>query len=60
MAAANITKGFIGYIFLLGLGGACIYTGAVTFDENVPSAVFAVFVGLVLLAIGVLMSFRKR
>ena len=58
--AVNIMKGFIGYIFLLVLGGACIATGAITFNENVPSAIFSVFVCVVLLAIGVVMSFRKR
>jgi hypothetical protein len=57
---ANITKGFIGYVFLLVLGGACIAVGAVTFDENIPSAVFGVVLGVVLLGVGVLMAFRKR
>ncbi len=58
--AANITKGFIGYVFLLVLGGACIYTGVVSIKENIPSAIFAGLVGAILLAIGVIMSFRKR
>ena len=56
----NILKGFIGYVFLLVLGGACIATGAISFGENVPSAIFAVFVGVVLLVIGVIMAFRKN
>ncbi len=58
--AANITTGFIGYVFLLLLGGACIYTGVVSIKENVPSAIFAGLVGIILLASGVIMSFRKR
>ena len=57
---ANIAKGFVGYIFLLLLGGACIATGAISFDENVPVAVFSVLLGIALLGIGVLMAFRKN
>ncbi len=57
---ANIAKGFVGYIFLLLLGGACIATGAISFDENIPVAVFSVLLGVVLLGIGVLMAFRKN
>ena len=58
--AINIMKGFIGYVFLLVLGGACIATGAITFDNNVPAAVFAVALGVILLGIGVGMAFRKK
>ncbi len=56
---ANITRGFIGYVFLLALGGACVATGAITFDENIPTAVFGVALGAALLAVGVAMAFRK-
>jgi hypothetical protein len=58
--AVNIMKGFIGYVFLLVLGGACIATGAISFDENIPSAIFSAAVGVILIGIGVMMSLRKR
>ncbi|MCL2149702.1 MAG: hypothetical protein FWH51_02055 [Dehalococcoidia bacterium] len=54
-----IKKGFIGYIFLLVLGIACIATGASAFGINVPSAIFSILVGLALLGIGVVMARRK-
>ena len=57
---ADIKKGFIGYIFLLALGIACIATGAVSFKYNVPSAIFSIIVGMMILGIGVAMSLRKN
>jgi hypothetical protein len=56
----NITKGFIGYIFLLALGTGCAYTGYITLDENLPSAIFGLALGGVLVLIGVFMAFRKN
>jgi len=57
---ANIKKGLIGYIFMLVLGGACIATGAISFDKNVPSAIFSIILGIVLLGIGASMALRKN
>ncbi len=57
---ANIARGFVGYVFLLVLAGACIATGAITFNENVPSGVFGVVLGIVILGVGVIMAFRKN
>ena len=56
----NIMKGFIGYVFLLCLGGACIATGANTLGKNLPSAIFAIVLGIILLVIGVIMAVRKN
>ena len=55
----NIKKGFIGYVFLLVLGITCIVTGIIARNNNVPSAIFCVVVGMALLGIGVAMSLRK-
>lgn len=56
----NITRGFIGYIFLLALAAGCAYTGYITLDENVPSAIFGLALGAILVLIGVLLAFRKN
>jgi len=56
----NIQKGLIGYVFLFILGIICIITGGTSFGNNVPSAIFSIVLGLVLLGIGVLMSLRKN
>ena len=57
---ANIARGFVGYVFLLVLAGACIATGAITFDENLPTGIFGVVLGVVILGVGAIMAFRKN
>lgn len=57
---ANFKKGLIGYVFLFVLGSACVVTGAVSFNKNVPSAIFSIIVGLIIIGIGIMMAFRKN
>ena len=54
-----IGRGLIGYLFLLVLGGACIAIGIVAFGNNVPSAIFSVIVGLILIGL-IYLSLRKN
>jgi len=57
---ANFKKGLIGYVFLFVLGCACVATGAVSFKHNVPSAIFSIVVGLIIIGIGFSMALRKN
>jgi hypothetical protein len=55
----NLTKGVQGYLFLLVLAGMCLYTGAVTFKNSVPAGIFALLLGIGVLAVGITLSLRR-
>ena len=55
----NLTKGIQGYLFLLVLAGMCLYTGAVTFKNSLPAGIFAVVLGVCVLAVGAALSLRR-
>jgi hypothetical protein len=56
----NVLKGLEGYAFFILLAAACIVTGAISFKVNIWAAVFAILLGLSLLAVAVSLILRKK
>jgi hypothetical protein len=57
---SNILKNWLGYLFFTVLAGACVAAGAIAIPQYTASGIFAIVLGLVVIAVAVVMAMRKN